>query len=463
MTIPDTIWRQYDVRGVYPNEVNSHVAEQVGKAFGTVIRRGGGKRVVVACDARLSSPELRPATIAGIRSTGVDVTDIGMVPTPVMYFAVLHCPYDGGIVVSASHNPPQYNGFKSRSYARSFYGDDIQDFSRMVRDGDFESGAGALDALDIGSMYVEYIRSTLSLKKPLKVVIDAGNGASGPLAIRVFEALGCEVVPLFCEPDGRFPNHIPDPTVPENMVALRDKVLAEKADMGIGLDGDGDRVAAMTATGALLWGDRMLAILAESVLREKSGPIVFDVKCSRSLIERIEQLGGQPIMWKTGYPLLQAKMRETGAKLAGEMSGHMYFADRYYGFDDGTYSGARLVEIVSNASVDLDTMVAALPTYPSTPEFRLHCDEKAKFGVLPTIASRLPKTYDAVTVDGVRFGTPRGWGLLRVSNTEPAIVARFEGKENADLLAIIADALKMLDGLPVDVSPIRKFAASVVG
>jgi len=460
MTIPDTIWRQYDIRGVYPQEVNAHVAELVGKAFGTAIRRGGGKRVVVACDARLSSPELRPATIAGIRSTGVDVTDLGMVPTPAMYFAVLHGKFDGGIVVSASHNPPQYNGFKSRSYERSFFGDDIQAFAKMVREGDFESGAGALETLDIAPLYVDFIRSTLRIGRRLKVVLDAGNGAAGPLAVRVFEALGCEVVPLFCEPDGNFPHHIPDPTVPENMVALREKVLSEKADLGLGLDGDGDRVAAMTASGVLLWGDRMLALLAESVLREEPGPIVFDVKCSRALIEHIEHLGGQPVMWKTGYPLLQAKMRETGAKLAGEMSGHMYFADRYYGFDDGTYAGARLVEILSNSSEDLDAMVSVLPSYPATPEFRLHCDEKEKFNVLPTLISRLPKTYEAITVDGIRFGTPRGWGLLRVSNTEPALVARFEGKEDADLLHIIADAMKMLDGLPVDVSPIQNFLAS---
>lgn len=461
MTISPTIWRQYDIRGVYPTEVNADVAEQVGKAFGTVIRRSGGKRVVMGCDARLSSPELRSAAITGVRSTGVDVVDLGMIPTPVMYFAVLHDHYDGGMVISASHNPPQYNGFKSRTYERSLFGEDIQEFARMVRERDFESGKGTLETFDVTPLYVEYLRSSISLGKSLKVVVDAGNGVAGPLAVRVFEALGCEVVPLFCEPDGNFPHHIPDPTVPENMVTLREKVLAEKADLGLGLDGDGDRVAAMTPSGTLLWGDRMLAILAESVLREKPVPVVFDVKCSRALIEHIERLGGQPVMWKTGYPLLQAKMRETGAPIAGEMSGHMYFADRYYGFDDGTYAGARLAEIVSRAPLDLDAMVEALPAYPSTPEFRLHCDEQAKFGVLPTIAARLPKSYETVTVDGIRFGTERGWGLLRVSNTEPAIVARFEGKENSDLLEIIGDALKMLDDLPVDVEPVRKFVATL--
>jgi len=459
MAIPDTIWRQYDIRGIYPTEVNVDAARQVGRAFGTTIRRLRGKRVCVAGDARVSSPELRPATIEGILSTGCDVDDLGMAPTPVMYFAVAHFGYDGGLIVSASHNPPQYNGFKSRTNERALFGDDIQEMRKMVVGNDFTSGKGAMQTRDVAPDYIDYMKAAFSLHRSLKVAIDSGNGATGPIAVQMFEALGCEVVPLFTEPDGRFPNHIPDPTVPANMVALREAVRQTNADIGLGIDGDGDRVAAMTPDGRLLWGDKMLSIFVDSIIGSNPGPVVFDVKCSMTLVERIRAVGGTPVMWKTGYPLLQAKMRETKSVLAGEMSGHMYLADRYYGYDDGMYAGARMVEVIANGGVSLNDIADSLPDYPGTPELRLHCDEAAKSSIVPAVVKRIPSHYDIVDVDGVRFSTDSGWGLIRVSNTEPAVVARFEAKTKAELATIMEDALRILDGLPIDIEPVREIAA----
>lgn len=461
ISIPDSIWRQYDIRGVVPNEVNTFVAEQVGKAFGTLIKRSEGDLIVVASDCRITSPELRKALIEGILKTGCNVQDIGMVPTPLMYFAVIHFRHDAGIIVTASHNPPQYNGFKMRTYERAFYGKDIQDISRLVRQSDFESGTGSLWSFDVVPSYLEYIESNISLIKPLTIVIDAGNGSTGPTAVKLFKRLGCEVIPLFCEPDGNFPNHIPDPTIPENMLSLREKVISAKADMGVAFDGDGDRVAAVTPSGELLWGDKMLSIFVDSVLRNNPGPVVFDVKCSMSLIEKIEKMGGTPVMWKTGYPLIQSKMKEVKSVLAGEMSGHMYFADRYYGYDDGIYAACRLAEILSGSDRSLSEIAASLPDYPSTPELRLFCPEEAKFKIIEKLSDYIEKNYNVIRVDGLRFSTSFGWGLLRVSNTEPAIVVRFEAKTNDEIRKIIVDVLRMLKDTPVKVDALienlRKF------
>jgi len=449
LACPKNIWRQYDIRGIFPAEVNSGLAVQIGKAFGTLIRQNQGNKVVVACDARKSSPELRRRVIEGILSTGCHVYELGMVPTPLMYFAVIHYGYDGGLVVTASHNPPQYNGFKMRSYERAFFGKDIQTIASLIDKGDFESGEGSLYDLDIISPYLEYLKSNISLAKPLTVVIDSGNGSTGPTAVELFKALGCQVIPLFDEPDGNFPNHIPDPTIPENMKSLRDEVISSGADLGIGLDGDGDRVAAMTPSGELLWGDKMLSIFVDSILQDKPSPVVFDVKCSMGLIEQIEKRGGMPVMWKTGYPLIQAKMKEMKSLVAGEMSGHMYFSDRYYGFDDGLYAGCRLAEIVSNSDKNLSEIAGAIPSYPSTPELRLHCPEEKKFKVIEKLAPLIEKKYKVITVDGLRFQTRSGWGLFRVSNTEPAIVARFEARTHEELKKIIRQAAEILKDTPV--------------
>lgn len=455
-SIPENIWRQYDIRGIFPKEINVPLAEAMGKAFGTLIKRSGKKSIVVACDARISSPELQQAVIDGILSTGCDVQDIGMVPTPLMYFAVIHFQYDAGIVITASHNPPQYNGFKMRTYDRALYGDDIQVISRIVKNSDFEYGKGTQTSLDVISPYLEYMQKNLSLQKSLSVIIDAGNGIAGPTAVQLFKNLGCEVIPLFCDPDGNYPNHEPDPTIPENMITLREKVLSTGVDLGIGFDGDGDRVAVMSPTGELLWGDKMLAVFAESILKDNPGPIIFDVKCSMGLIEKIEEKKGTPVMWKTGYPLIQEKMKETQSVLAGEMSGHMYFSDRYYGFDDGIYAACRFAEILSSTDQSMTDLVAALPDYPSTPELRLFCPEEKKFQVMQTLSSSIGGKYSVITVDGIRFTTPSGWGLLRVSNTQPAIVARFEAKTPAELKQIMTDAIEIIQGTPVDIAPIQE-------
>lgn len=455
--IPANIWRRYDIRGLAPDDITPEIARLVGQGFGTLIQRLGGEKIVVARDARLTSPELGEALIEGILKTGCDVQDIGMAPTPVMYFTVAHFRYDAGIVVTASHNPPQYNGFKMRTRERPLFGDDIQELYSLVKAGGFERGIGRRTFFDAGAPYIEYISGGISLDQPLTVILDAGNGSAGPTAVALFERLGCQVIPLFCNPDGRFPNHIPDPTVPAHMEALRKHVLSTKVDAGIAFDGDGDRVAAMTPSGELLWGDRMLTVFCESVLASTGpSPIVFDVKCSSSLIEKIRQMGGTPVMASTGYPLIQAKMRETQAPLAGEMSGHMYFADRYYGYDDGIYAACRFGEILSQADHRFDDIVAALPHYPSTPELRLHCPDDIKFSIIGQISPKLGDKYKVITVDGLRFTTDSGWGLLRVSNTEPAIVARFEAKTAEELLEIISDALELLRDTSVESGPIVK-------
>ena len=304
------------------------------------------------------------------------------------------------------------------------------------------------------------MQMNISLQKPLTVILDAGNGIAGPTAVQLFKNLGCKVFPLFCEPDGNYPNHEPDPTIPENMTALREKVLSTGVDLGVGFDGDGDRVAVMTPSGELLWGDKMLSIFADDILKDNPGPIIFDVKCSMGLIERIKENQGTPVMWKTGYPLIQEKMKETQSVLAGEMSGHMYFGDRYYGFDDGIYAACRFAEILARTDKSMNELVASLPDYPSTPELRLFCPEEKKFQVMQDISSRIGGKYQVNDVDGIRFTTPSGWGLLRVSNTQPAIVARFEAKTHKELKEIMLDAIEVLQGTPVDITSIKKIFAS---
>jgi phosphomannomutase/phosphoglucomutase len=456
MTIPQEIWREYDIRGIANKDIEESTAEIIGKAFGTYIRRNDLRTVVAGHDTRKTSPTFHAALVEGIQSTGCHVIDIGMVPTPVMYFGVIHYKHDAGIIVTASHNPPQYNGFKGRTFDRALYGPYIQELRVMAEKKDFEVGKGSREPFNIIDTYVDHIKSTSSIGKKLKVVIDAGNGVAGPTVERLFKELGFEVVPLFCNPDGDFPNHIPDPTVPKYMETLRETVLSSHADLGIGLDGDGDRVAGMTPTGELLFGDRLLSLFVKSIIAQEPGPVVFDVKCSMSLIEEVEKVGGQPIIWRTGYPMIQSKMKEVDCKLAGEMSGHMYFADRYYGYDDGLYAGLRLAEYLSNESDSLDKLVQTLSSYPSTPELRLHCSEEHKFSVVDKLRPMIEDKYDILTIDGLRYSSPKGWGLVRVSNTEPVIVTRFEAKTEEELKRLITEAKSLLGGFPIDTEPLAQ-------
>lgn len=456
----ESIWREYDIRGLAGRDINDRLADRLGRAVGTIIRRKGGSSIAVGRDCRLTSDALAEVLMEGLRSTGCSVCDLGMVPTPLMYFAVVKESLDGGIVVTASHNPAQYNGFKIRELSRSWFGADIQYLRKVVETGDFERAVGADFHYDVVDTYVRHVINSISLKRPLRVVVDAGNGSTGPTAVRLLNSLGCDVIPLFCEPNGTFPNHLPDPTVPEYMVSLRSTVQSRCADLGLAFDGDGDRVAAMTGKGDLLWGDRMLTLFARDVLSRKQGPVVFDVKCSLSLVREIKKAGGEPVMWKTGYPLIQAKMKEVGAQLAGEMSGHMYFADRFFGFDDGLYAACRILELLSASEQTLDQTVSSLPQFPSTPEMRLHCSDDEKFNVLDVVSPKLAE-YETVTVDGVRFTIDAGWGLIRVSNTEPAIVTRFEAESEAKLAKVISVALDALKDTSVDVQPLSEFLSGL--
>ncbi len=429
MNISPFIFREYDIRGKVGEDFTPEVVRAIGRAYGTVIRRRGGKRVVCGRDGRLSSPELQKALIEGILSTGVSVADIGLTPTPVMYFALHYFEgFDGGIQVTGSHNPPDMNGLKICVGQETIYGPEIRALRDLIEKGDFEKGEGEITELDALRPYKEYLKKNLRLERPLRVVLDPGNGVCALTAPEIFEALGCEVTCLFCEVDGTFPHHHPDPVVPENLKALREKVLELKADFGVGYDGDGDRLGVINDRGEILWGDQLLILFARQLLAEHPGAaIIGEVKCSQVLYDEIARLGGRPVMWKTGHSLIKKKMKEEGALLAGEMSGHMFFADRWFGFDDGVYASLRLAEIISRSDRPLSEMLAHLPKTYNTPEIRTECPDEIKFEVVRRLTERLKaEGFQVIDVDGARVVFPDGWGLVRASNTQPVLVLRFE-------------------------------------
>ncbi|RUM88122.1 MAG: phosphomannomutase [Thermodesulfatator sp.] len=431
MKVSPYIFREYDIRGKVDQDFTPEVLRLLGRAYGTVIRRRGGRRVICGRDGRLSSPELQQALIEGILSTGVSVANIGLTPTPVMYFALHYFEgYDGGIQVTGSHNPPDMNGLKLCVGKETLYGPQIRALHDLIEKEDFEEGSGELSELEALAPYKEYLVKNIRLARPLKVVLDPGNGVCALTAPEVFERLGCEVTCLFCEVDGTFPHHHPDPVVPENLQMLREKVLQIGADLGVGYDGDGDRLGVVDEKGEILWGDQLLILFAEKVLAEHPGAtIIGEVKCSQVMYEEIERLGGRPLMWKTGHSLIKGKMKETGALLAGEMSGHIFFADRWFGFDDGVYASLRLAEILSERSEPLSAWRARLPETYSTPEIRVECPEEIKFEVVHRLTRKLKEEgLEVIDVDGARVVFPDGWGLVRASNTQPVLVLRFEAR-----------------------------------
>jgi phosphomannomutase/phosphoglucomutase len=422
--------------------------ETLGKGFGTWYRQNGCQRIVVGRDCRLTSEEYAGALQAGMRSTGCDVVDVGMVPTPLMYFAVETLGADGGITVTASHNPPEFNGFKSRTRERAIFGADIQHLWQIIQSGRFETGNGRRTAQSVVDAYVEHVCADVHLRRPLHVAVDCGNGTAGIVAPRLLERLGCKVEGLYLEPDGHFPNHVADPTVEKYMVDLAAKVRSSHADIGIGFDGDADRIGVIDETGRLLWGDELLILYARSVLAQHRGAVVFDVKCSQALVQEVERLGGRPEMWRTGYPHIQSRMRETGAELAGEMSGHMYFADRYFGYDDGIYAACRTLEILASADTPLSARLADIPRYVSTPEIRVDCTDADKFRVVADVAAWFKARYPTLDVDGVRVLFPGGWGLIRASNTQPILVVRFEADTRDNLERIQSEVRAKLREYP---------------
>lgn len=441
-TVNPTIFRAYDIRGVVDVDLTEATYYTLGQAAGTLMQRAGARTIVAGRDARISSPRFQAAFMAGACATGLHVIDIGEVPTPVMYFAVEHLRVDGGAIISASHNPPQYNGLKLRR-SHPVYGSEpfptdlIQVLGTLANAGTFTHGTGTLTSADVRDTYVQSVAALLHLppnRRP-RVVLDGGNGVAGPIGVRTLEAIGAEVIPLYVEPDGRFPNHHPDPLKPENLQDLIKTVLAHKADIGIALDGDGDRLGVVDGTGEIIWADRYLIVLSRYLLAQRKGTVIFDVKCSSVLADAIRSLGGTPIMWKTGYSSISGKMRETNAVLGGELSGHTFSTYPGHYYDDGTFAGAHLLKALYGDETDaqplsLAEILAPYPVLPSLDEGRIEFEEALKFAAIEYVRTRFASSYPIFDVDGVRIDFGDGWGLVRASNTEPAITNRFEATTN---------------------------------
>ena len=431
-----SIFREYDIRGLAEKDFDREFALLLGKVHGTTIAAQGGRRVTVGRDCRATSDAYADAVIAGMALAGLQVYDIGVCPTPLLYVSLFHLDVDGGIQITASHNPSEYNGFKICLGKDTLYGAQIQEIRATMERGKFhEKPGGKIERYEIVAPYHKHLLADVpKLSRPLKVVIDAGSGVGGPVAPPIFRRLGCTVWEIACEPDANFPFHHPDPTVPENLEMLIDRVKKEKADVGIAYDGDADRIGAVDEKGNILWGDELLVLFSRDVLsRNPQATIISEVKCSQRLYDDIARNGGHAIMWKAGHSLLKAKMKETQALLAGEMSGHMFFKERYFGFDDAIYASLRLLEVLANSEKPLSSLLADLPPSFSTPEIRVDCPDERKFMIAEKATAYFRKHYDIIDVDGVRVRFPDGWGLIRASNTQPALVLRFEAQSEAKL------------------------------
>jgi phosphomannomutase len=445
-----TCLREYDIRGVFGETLAEGDAGAVGRSFGTVLRRAGGRTVAVGRDGRLSSPGLEQALVEGLRASGVDVVRIGLGPTPMLYFAEAELAVDGGIMITGSHNPGHYNGFKMVLQGRPFFGEQIQGLGRMAEAADWEEGSGGVSDEDVSERYVERLLRDFD-GSAFRIGWDAGNGAAGEIVERLVKLLPGEHHTLYTDIDGRFPNHHPDPTVEANLEDLKRLVREKNLDFGVAFDGDADRLGAVDGDGRVIWGDQLLSILAEPVLREIPGAtIIADVKASQALFDRVTELGGTPLMWKTGHSLIKSKMRETGSPLAGEMSGHIFFAHQWYGFDDAIYAAIRLIRAVSQLGGSLTALRDAMPAMINTPEMRFQVDESRKFAVVDEVLARLRRTGARVDrTDGARVSTDDGWWLLRASNTQDVLVARAEAKDEAGLERLVAqiDEQLALSGL----------------
>lgn len=446
------IFRAYDIRGLVERDLSDEAVTAIGQATGTFIRSQQGRSLVVGRDARLHSLRLQAIFMDGVRSSGVDVIDIGCVPTPVMAFAIASLEADAGAVITASHNPPAYNGVKLRR-ADAQYGsaplspEEIQTIGQIAREGRCVTGQhGSLREVDPSDDYCASVASLVQLAQRFTVVVDGGNGVAGPLAVRVLAACGADVLPLFVEPDGRFPNHHPDPSKADNLRELAHKVVAKGADLGLALDGDGDRVGFVDHTGAIVHADRALIVLAQFLLQKQQKPVVFDVMCSSVLENAVRSLGGEPVRCKTGYTNLTAAMRATNAVLGGERSGHIIASsERLHNYDDGIFAGVRLLEALTTLGKPLATLLADYPTMVALPDERLPCADHLKFAAIAFLRERLATTYRVTTLDGVRIDTGDGWGIVRASNTEPILTARFEARTVDHAQAIRAELLRLIE------------------
>ena len=437
MDINPKIFREYDIRGIVGQDLDDEAVEILGQAMGTFFLGRGQKRVAVGQDCRVSSPGFARALTSGLASTGCDVTALGVVPTPLLYFSVFHKSMPAGVMVTGSHNPPEHNGFKMMSGHDTLYGKTIQALYEIVRKGVFPRGDGRVTPLDVIPEYQDYVAGNVRFARPVKVVIDSGNGTGGIVAVPLLRRMGAEVIDIFTEPDGRFPNHHPDPTLPEVMEKLIAKVRESGAELGIAYDGDADRIGVVDDEGRIIWGDQLLIVFARDILPSRPGAaVISEVKASKVLYDEVQRLGGRPIMWRTGHSLIKKKIKEEDALLAGEMSGHIFFNDRWFGFDDAIYASARLLEILSRSKDKLAAMMAGLPKTYATPEIRIYASDEVKFKIVDEVRRELAARVPVIDIDGVRASFPGGWGLVRASNTQAVIVLRFEADSEAALAAI---------------------------
>ena len=426
MTINPYIFREYDIRGKVAEDFPPEIVTLLGKGFGTYLRRNGGREITLSGDVRLSTPDLIEQFKDGILSTGIDVIKLGLLPTPVNYYSMFKLGVGGAVQITGSHNPPEFNGFKLSMFKKPVFGDAIQEIRRIIENNSFDEGEGDEARYNIQNEYVDMVLNKITIERPLKVVMDSANAAGCLIAPKLFKRLGVDLTELYCDVDGTFPNHHPDPTVKENLRDLISKMKTGAFDIGIAFDGDADRIGVVDNTGEIIWADQLMTIFLPELI-EEGDEILFDVKCSQALEDMILRYGGNPVMWKTGHSLIKQRMGELNCKLGGEMSGHIFFADDYYGYDDALYVAARLVQLLSRSDKTLSELKAEIPVYHSTPEMRMEAEnDEEKFRIAEQAIAYFTANYDCITVDGVRIKFEDGWGLVRSSNTQPVIVCRFE-------------------------------------
>jgi phosphomannomutase/phosphoglucomutase len=448
LMIPANIFREYDIRGLADTELTDEAMFAIGRAFGSKLRREKKKKVSLGYDLRKSSVRIFKALSEGLVASGIDVLDLGLVPTPVVYFSVSHLGLDGGMCITGSHNPPEYNGLKLQLSDRPYYGQEIQELKQIIDAGNFVTEKGSLSKQDVLEDYKSYVFGIFTKQSRIKVVLDAGHGMACLTAPDLFKRLGHDVIELYTNLDSNFPDHHPDPSVPHNLEDLQKKVLETKADLGIAFDGDADRIGVVDEKANVIAGDQILLLYARAILKRKPGSVIIgDVKCSKTVYDDIAKHGGKPVMWKTGHSLIKAKMKETHAELAGEMSGHMFFKDRWFGFDDAVYAACRMLEIAAESQTPISSMLSDLPKMISTPEIRVDCPDDKKFEIVRQAVEAFKKSYKVVDIDGARVEFPDGWGLVRASNTQPVLVMRFEAtseKRLAEIRKLVEDQIKKL-------------------
>ena len=439
------VFREYDVRGVVDKDLNEEFIVNLGRAIGTYAQQNKVKTMTVGRDCRLSSDAYHRHLIQGLNAAGIDTIDIGLCATPILYFSIRHCQAGGGVMITGSHNPPEFNGFKICIGYDSIHGQQIQELKKIMEAGNYFSGKGSTQLKGLTEVYQNYLFDRVQISKKFKVILDAGNGVGGQFALPLLERMGCDVTCLYCDPDGRFPNHFPDPTVEDNLKDLINLVVLRKADLGIAFDGDADRIGVISNTGEIIWGDKLLLLFARYILKEHPGAtIIGEVKCSQVLYDGIRRYSGRPIMWKAGHSLIKAKMKEEKALLGGEMSGHLFFADRYFGYDDAIYAAVRLLEILSQTNQKISELFSDVPQTFVTPEIRVDCDDDKKAAVVEKIKHHYRKTPGVIDIDGIRIPFKEGWALVRCSNTQPVIVLRFEASSAESLENIRSEVENLL-------------------